>query len=74
MGFYQERTTIDFRARVDLKSLAFWQTDVASWYKLDQRQEAKWKAIALVFISTNKNLNRVMAGRTEMKEQMEELL
>ena len=52
-------------------SLAFWKTDIAAWYKLDQRWEAKWKAIALVFINTNKNLNRVLAVRREIKNGFE---
>lgn len=34
----------------------------------------KWKAITLVFVNANENLNRVVTVGTEMKEQMGELL
>ena len=65
---------IGFCAKVDVRGWIFGRLDGAARYKLNRRWEAEWKAMALVFVNANENLNRVVTVGTEMKEQMGELL
>lgn len=73
-GLLSRRSHSRFSCEGWLKSLGFWKTDGAARHELDQRWEAKQKAMALVFVNANENLNRVVTVGTEMKEQMGELL